>query len=47
MQPAELETIKLNRETRRQLLQAFEHYYALHIQEFGTLKTIAVVREVL
>jgi DNA repair protein RecO (recombination protein O) len=47
MQPAELEDIKLNQDFRRQLLHAYETYYALHIQDFGSLKTLPVLREVL
>ncbi len=46
-QPAELEEIKLNHVFRRNLLEAYERYYALHIPEFGTLKTLPVLREVL
>jgi hypothetical protein len=30
-----------------QLLHAYETYYALHIQDFGTMKTLPVLREVL
>ena len=47
MQPEELEQIKLNKDFRRQLLFTFETYYALHIQDFGTMKTLPVLREVL
>lgn len=47
MQPAELEQIKLNHDFRRQLLFAYETYYALHIQDFGTMKTLPVLREIL
>jgi DNA repair protein RecO (recombination protein O) len=47
MQPAELEQIKLHHDFRRQLLFAYENYYALHIQDFGTMKTLPVLREVL
>jgi DNA repair protein RecO (recombination protein O) len=47
MQPTELEDIKLNHDFRRQLLHAYETYYALHIQDFGTMKTLPVLREVL
>jgi DNA repair protein RecO (recombination protein O) len=47
MQPEELEQIKLNHDFRRQLLFAYETYYALHIQDFGTMKTLPVLREVL
>lgn len=47
MQPSELEQIKLNHETRRHLLHAYEVFFALHVQEFGTMKTLPVLREVL
>ncbi|TAL41072.1 MAG: DNA repair protein RecO [Chitinophagaceae bacterium] len=47
MQPDELEEIKLNHDFRRNLLFAYESYYALHIQDFGTMKTLPVLREVL
>lgn len=45
--PAELEEVKLNAETRRRMLQALETYYALHIAEFGHMKTLPVLREIL
>ena len=47
MQPEELEDIRLNHEFRRNLLHAYETYYALHIQDFGTLKTLPVLKEIL
>ena len=47
MQPEELEQIKLNHDFRRELLFAYEIYYALHIQDFGAMKTLPVLREVL
>ena len=47
MQPEELESIRLNHEFRRNLLQRYESYYALHIQDFGTMKTLPVLREIL
>ncbi len=43
MQPAELSQIKLNQETRRSLLHAFEMFYAFHIQDFGKMKTLPVL----
>jgi DNA repair protein RecO (recombination protein O) len=46
-QPEELETIKLNHDFRRNLLYAYETYYAFHIQEFGTMKTLPVLKELL
>ena len=47
MQPEELEDIKLNHDFRRQLLQQYETYYTLHIQDFGMMKSLPVLREVL
>jgi len=45
--PEELEQLKLHHEFRRVLLQAYEKYYALHIQDFGTMRTLPVLREIL
>ena len=47
MQPYELEEIKLNHITRRDLLLKFQDYYALHISDFGQMKTLMVLHEVL
>ena len=47
MQPRELEAFTLNRETRRNLLLKYQDYYALHIQDFGQMKTLMVLHEVL
>jgi len=47
MQPAELAQLRLNQETRRVLLHAYESFYALHIQDFGTMKTLPVLEAVL
>lgn len=47
MQPSELAEIRLNHETRRILLHAYEMFYALHIDNFGRLKTLPVLEEVL
>jgi len=46
-QPGELSEIKLNHDFRRNLLYVFETYYAFHIQDFGTMKTLSVLREIL
>ena len=46
-QPEELGDIKLNHDFRRNLLYAYEVYYALHIQDFGTMRTPPVIREIL
>ena len=45
--PEELEEIKLNHDFRRSLLYVYETYYALHIADFGTMKTLPVLREIL
>lgn len=47
MQPSELEHVKLNQDTRRTLLHAIETFYALHIQDFGNMKTLPVLEAVL
>ena len=47
MQPHELEQIYLNQEMRRRILHALEQFYALHIPEFGALKTLPVLREIM
>lgn len=46
-QPEELEDIKLNHDFRRNLLFVYETYYKLHVQDFGTMKTLPVLREIL
>ena len=47
MQPEELAEIRLHHEFRRKLLFAYEGFYALHIQDFGTMKTLPVLRTLL
>lgn len=47
MQINELDEIKLNRKTRRELLLKYQDYYALHISDFGQMKTLMVLQEVL
>jgi len=47
MQPAELEDIPMNGEMRRRIMFALEAYYALHIPEFGTMRSLPILREVL
>lgn len=46
MHPEELRDIKLNHDFRRDLLYTYETYYALHIQDFGTMRTLPVLREI-
>jgi DNA repair protein RecO (recombination protein O) len=47
MQPSELNQVRLNQETRRIILHAIEKFYALHIQDFGSMKTLPVLEAVL
>ena len=46
-QPTELEDLKLNQEFRRFLLNSYELYYRIQIPEFGSLKTLPVLREMM
>jgi DNA repair protein RecO (recombination protein O) len=45
--PNELNEVKLNKEIRKVLLTAYQQYYALHLQDFGQMKTMKVLQEVL
>jgi DNA repair protein RecO (recombination protein O) len=45
--PEELEQIKLNQQTRKELLLKYQEYYAMHIHDFGQMKTLQVLHEVL
>lgn len=45
--PSDAGRIRMNRETRRTMLHAYEIFYALHIQDFGGLKTLPVLEAVL
>ncbi len=47
MHPAELDDLPLNQETRRRIIHAVELYYAFHVPDFGTMKTLPVLREIL
>jgi DNA repair protein RecO (recombination protein O) len=46
-QPEETVSLFLNRDIRQQLFQYIETYYALHLSEFGKLRTLPVLHEVL
>lgn len=39
--------IKLNQQQRRELLQGFIHFFQYHVADFGRLKTVQVLQEVL
>lgn len=43
----ELENIFLNRNIRRELLLAYQQYIALHITDFGEMRSLPVLQEVL
>jgi DNA repair protein RecO (recombination protein O) len=43
----ELEHIKLNRTIRRSLLESYQTFMSLHITDFGELKTLAILQEIL
>ena len=45
--PSELQQIKLNKSIRRELLYSLQLYYSLHIQDFGGMKTLPVLHELL
>ncbi|MEO5946921.1 MAG: DNA repair protein RecO [Chitinophagaceae bacterium] len=47
LQTEELEDIKLNHSFRRNLLLAYETYYRLHMLDFGMMKSLPVLREIL
>ena len=47
MHPNELDQVKLNHTKRRELLLKYQDYYALHITDFGQMKTLTVLHEVL
>lgn len=46
-QSAELEELSLNQETRRRILHAIESFYILHIPDFGTMRSLPVLRELM
>jgi DNA repair protein RecO (recombination protein O) len=43
----DLENIHLNRTIRRELIQAYQTYLALHIADFGEMKSLAILQEIL
>jgi DNA repair protein RecO (recombination protein O) len=45
--PEELGTLKMNRDTRRLLIGAFQNYYSLHVPDFGTLKSLPVLQTII
>lgn len=47
LQPAELTQLLMNQSMRRRLMQAYQEFYALHIADFGVMKSLPVLQEVL
>ena len=47
MVPSELDDIKMNHFKRRDLLAKYMDYYTLHMHDFGQMKTLMVMQEVL
>ena len=45
--PSELGELHLNKKIRRELLLKYQEYYALHIHDFGQMKTLKVLHEIL
>ena len=45
--PNDLTQIRINKFLRRDLLQAFQSFYALHMPGFGVMKTLPVLQEIL
>lgn len=43
----ELSLLKLNRQTRRELLEAYQTFMALHISDLGELRSLAILQEIL
>jgi DNA repair protein RecO (recombination protein O) len=42
-----LSQLQLNHLKRRELLQKYMEYYALHVHDFGVMRTLLVMQEVL
>jgi DNA repair protein RecO (recombination protein O) len=45
--PDELIEVRLNKVMRKDMLFALQNFYALHIQDFGIMKTLPILHEVL
>ncbi len=45
--PQDLHEIKMNRNIRREILNSLESYYAWHVVDFGNMKTLKVLSEIL
>ncbi len=47
MHPSDLDQVKLNQISRRALLVKYLEYYRLHLPEFGNMRTLEVIQEVM
>ncbi|HEV7621992.1 MAG TPA: DNA repair protein RecO, partial [Flavisolibacter sp.] len=47
MQPEDLQHVHLNQEARRNIINSLETFYAFQISDFGSLKTLPVLREIM
>lgn len=47
IQPEDLREIKINRNIRMVILKTLERYYSWHVSEFGTMKTLSVLSDIL
>lgn len=47
MHPNDLHEIRINRNSRNRILRIIESFYSWHIPEFGSMKTLAVLPEIL
>ncbi|MGN6533175.1 MAG: DNA repair protein RecO, partial [Ginsengibacter sp.] len=45
--PLDLQEVKMNRNLRREILKSLESYYSWHVQDFGSMKTLKVLPEIL
>jgi DNA repair protein RecO (recombination protein O) len=45
--PEELQGLPLNQDMRRQLLQAYQAFYTLHVPDFGEMRTLVVLQTIL
>ncbi|MFT4095449.1 MAG: DNA repair protein RecO [Niabella sp.] len=45
--PDELDQIETNVDTRRKILEAMEYYYSMHIHDFGKMRTLQVLQEIM
>jgi DNA repair protein RecO (recombination protein O) len=47
MHPDELTEISLNRTKRQEMLDLLEKYYSIHLPEFGKLKTLPIIKQLM